>query len=375
MQDCDFLIIGAGMAGACVGYFLAGAGDVIIAERETQPAYHTTGRSAAFYVQSYGPAPVRRLTLASWRFFNAPPAGFCDHPLLTGNGSLYIARRDQAAALDAFYREMSDLGTEVRLIGAAEALARVPVLRRDYVARALAEPSSRDIDVAALLQGFLRGMKQRGGQLWADAGVRALRRAGGRWIAETSRGPIRAPVVINAAGAWGDEVALLAGARPIGLRPLRRTIITFDAPPEHKIDTWPLVLDVEESFYFKPEAGRILATPADETLMPPCDVQPDEIDVAIAADRIKKATTLKVRRIHARWAGLRSFSPDRVPVVGMDPAIPGFFWFVGQGGYGIQTAPAMGRLASGMIAGQTGSDLTDAGVSTGDYRPGRFAQA
>ena len=263
MRDCDFLIIGAGMAGACAGYFLAGAGDVIIAERETQPAYHTTGRSAAFYVQSYGPAPVRRLTLASWRFFNAPPAGFCDHPLLTGCGSLYIARRDQAGALDAFYREMSELGAEVRLIGATQARARVPVLRRDYVARALAEPSSRDIDVAALLQGFLRGMKQRGGQLWADAGVHALRRAGGRWIAETTRGPIRAAVVINAAGAWGDEVALLAGARPIGLRPLRRTIITFDAPPEHKIDDWPLVLDVEESFYFKPEAGRILATPAD----------------------------------------------------------------------------------------------------------------
>ncbi len=374
MTQYDILIVGAGIAGASAGYFLAGHGSVCVIEGEDQPGYHTTGRSAAFFVESYGNIHIRPLTRASRALFTAPPEGFTDSPLLRDRGALYIARADQQPRLEALANELAGTVADISLRSAEEIRAQVPCLREGYAVAGLYEPDARDIDVHALHQGFLKGLRARGGKVRTHARLTGLARQGGHWLAETTAGPITASVVVNAAGAWGDEVAGLAGAQAVGLTPMRRTIIILPAPEGVDVSNWPLVVDVDEDFYFKPESGRILASPADETPMPPCDVQPDEIDIAIAVDRLQKATTLAVPRIERRWAGLRTFAPDRVPVVGWDPQVGDFFWFVGQGGYGIQTAPAMGELIAGLLVhGAVPEALAANGVTAAPYDPARFA--
>ena len=374
MIRCDILIVGAGIAGASAGYFLADHGSVCVIEGEDQPGYHTTGRSAAFFVESYGNAHIRPLTRASKALFLAPPEGFTDTPLLRERGALYIARADQRARLERFATELA--GTVAGLVRrtADQIRAQVPCLRDGYAVAGLYEGQARDIDVHALHQGFLTGLRARGGEIRTGAYLRALTRRQGRWQAETSAGPITANVVVNAAGAWGDEVAELAGTAAIGLTPMRRTIIIVPAPTGIETRDWPLVVDVDEQFYFKPESGHILASPADETPMAPCDVQPEEIDVARAVDRLQKATNLDIPRILRRWAGLRTFAPDRVPVVGWDRQVRDFFWFVGQGGYGMQTAPAMGRLIAGLLVrGEVPDALAKEAVSAAAYDPVRFS--
>ena len=349
VQECDILVIGAGIAGASAAYELAGAGRVIVLERENAPGYHTTGRSAAVYTESYGSAVVRALTLASKAFFDAPPADFAEQALLTPRGALFVARQDQLAALDRTLAEAKKLVPSVRSVTAAEALELSPALRPEYVAAGIYEPDAMDMDVHAIHGGFLKGLGRRGGAVVTDAGVTALRREHETWIVETSKGAFSAPVVVNAAGAWCDEVAKLAGVTPVGLTPKRRTAITFDAPNDIDVSSWPLTIDVEEGFYFKPEAGRILASPADETPSPPCDAQPEEIDIALIVDRFETAARFPVRAITHKWAGLRSFVADKTPVVGMAGDADGFLWLTGQGGYGIMTSPAMGSAAASLI--------------------------
>ncbi|HEY0832614.1 MAG TPA: FAD-binding oxidoreductase [Azospirillum sp.] len=378
MERADFLVIGAGMAGASVGYELAAHGRVLVLEREGQPGYHSTGRSAALYTQTYGHAVVRALTVASWDFHTRPPAGFAEHPLLTPRGVLLIGRADQSAAVDAACAQARLLTPTVERFDTARALERCPALRAECVAGAVWEPDAMDMDVHAIHHGYLRGLKARGGTLVADAGVNALTRRDGLWVAETAAGVFAAPVVVDAAGAWADAVAGLAGVRPVGLVPKRRTVATFDPVFDEPalgagLADWPMVIDIDEAFYFKPEGGRLLASPADETPVEPCDAQPEELDVALAIDRVEQVARFHVRRISHKWAGLRSFVADKVPVAGFDAAAEGFFWLAGQGGYGIQMAPALARTAASLITGAgVPADVARLGVTAADLAPARL---
>jgi D-arginine dehydrogenase len=372
MQQTDIVIIGGGIAGASAGFALAPDRRVVLLERESQPGYHSTGRSAALFTEAYGNSAIRALTIASRAFFMAPPPGFAEHELLTPRGVMMIGRADQKERFELAFAEAHRHVKSVARLALHDVFARLPVMRRDYVADAFIEPEAMDIDVHAVHRGYLRGMTARGGRIVIDAEVTGLSRDGNGWRVATRAGEFAAPVVINAAGAWCDEVAALAGLAPIGLVPKRRTAITFDPPQGQAIHGWPSMIDVDEEFYFKPDAGRILASPADETPMPPCDVQPDELDVAILVDRLEQATTLQVKRIASKWAGLRSFVADKTLVAGFDAQAPGFFWLAGQGGYGIQTSPTMARVAAGLVAGkELPPDLVDLGVSEATLAPAR----
>lgn len=371
--NCDYLIIGAGMAGVSAGYFLARHGKVIVLEQESQPAYHATGRSAALYSETYGNATVRAITTGGRGFFLSPPQGFTDHLLLSPRGVMVVGSEAQRASVERIHNEGRQLVASVRLLAQAEILARVPVLRPEHATCGVDEPDAMDIDVHALHQGFLRGLRAAGGEVRTDAEVRGLDRRGDLWEAETRAGRFAAPVLVNAAGAWADRVAALAGIPPVGLVPKRRTAITFDPPAGLDVRTWPALIDADERFYFKPDAGRLLASPADETPSEPCDAQPDELDIAICIDRLQTATLLDIRRIESRWAGLRSFVADKTPVAGFEPDHSGFFWLAGQGGYGIQTAPAMGRLVAELARGRPmPADLADLGASEAALGPARF---
>jgi D-arginine dehydrogenase len=375
-EGSDFLIVGAGIAGASLAYELAPFGRVTLLEREDQPGYHTTGRSAALYTETYGNATMRALTRAGRGFYLDPPTGFAAHPILTPRGTLLVGTAAQRDALERSLAECAALVPGLALWSGEQVRARVPAFRPDQVAGAVWEPQAMDIDVHALHHGFLRGAKARGGALVCDAGVERLEHRDGRWFAHTRAGEFSAPVLVNAAGAWADELACMAGARCVGLRPLRRTVITFDAPAGAVLHDWPAVIDVDEQYYFKPEAGRLLASPADETPSPPCDAQPDEYDIALLVDRIGQATTFEIRRIHSKWAGLRSFVADRTMVAGYDAQAPGFFWLAGQGGYGIQTASGAARAAAALIQRRAlPSDLQDLGLRAEDLGPERAALA
>jgi len=373
VTEADFLVVGAGIAGASAAAELAAHGRVVVLERESQPGYHSTGRSAALYTETYGNHIIRALTVASGRFLRDPPAGFADHPLLTPRGTLLIGRADQRDALDAAHAELRGLAPGIARVDLAAALALVPVLDRSYVASGIYEADATDMDVHGIHGGFLKTLRARGGRVVTDAEVTALAWRGGRWHAATRAGEFSAPVVVNAAGAWCDELARLAGVLPVGLVPKRRTAFTFDPPAGADVRRWPAVIDIAETFYFKPEAGKILGSPADETPMPPQDVQPDELDIALAVERIERASSLRVIRLEHRWAGLRSFVADKTPVVGMDDRAEGFFWLAGQGGYGIMTSPALGRtVASLLTAGTIPEDLATLGVTREALVPARF---
>lgn len=362
IQKADVIVIGAGIAGAGVAAQLGPARRVVVLEQEAQPGYHTTGRSAAVFAESYGGAVVRLLSRASRAFFTQPPTGFANDPLLLARGFLFIARQDQCAALEALASQPDLRATAIRL-QAREACERMPLLRRDYVADALFDAGASDIDVHALHQGYLALLRAGGGRLLCNARVTAIERPHGNWRVRSAAGTFEAPLLVNAAGAWADELASMAGVARIGLQPLRRTAALVEVPRTDGMARWPLTLDIDEAFYFKPDAGRLLISPGDETPSPPCDAVPDEMDLALAVDRIERATTLDVRRMLSRWAGLRSFVADRSPVAGFAPDAPGFFWLAGQGGYGIQTAPALSRFAASQLLGRPmPTDLADLGL-------------
>jgi D-arginine dehydrogenase len=368
----DILVIGAGMAGASIAAQLAETRSVILVEREERPGYHSTGRSAALFTEIYGNATIRALTRASRHFLFEPPAGFTDGPLTRPRGCLYIATSAQLPALSAF-RALPDIVPATRSLDSEEAHALCPILRRDYVAAALLEPECADIDVNALHQGYLRLFKTRDGRLINNAPVQSLAPANGGWKIQAGADALTASVIVNAAGAWADEVAALAGIARVGLTPRRRTAMLVEPPPDMSIGGWPFVYDIDEKFYFKPDAGSLFLSPADETPAAPGDAQPEEWDIAVAVDRIEQATTLEVRRFKARWAGLRTFAPDRTPVVGYSPSDPPFFWLAGQGGYGIQTAPALSRAAAALVLGSAlPEDLTAQGLEAGAMSPQRF---
>jgi D-arginine dehydrogenase len=372
-ETCDLIVIGAGMAGAAAAAHLAAERCVVVLEREAQPGYHSTGRSAALFTETYGNRAIRTLTGSSRAFYENWADGFTEHPILTPRGALMFALPGQEAELDAAWEDLSALDPRVRRLDAAEARAMVPVLRPDHVIGAILEPDAMDIDVHELHQGYLRLLRQRGGRVATDAEVRALSRVGGIWTVTTAAGDFAAPIIVNAAGAWCDVVAGLAGLPPIGLVPKRRTALTIAPPSDIDTSSWPMTLDVGESFYFKPDAGRLLVSPADETPIEPCDVQTDELDVAIAIDRLMQATTIEVTRVERKWAGLRSFVADKTTVCGFDPLAEGFFWLAGQGGYGIQTAEGMAHCAVSLIDGKgLPANITAKGIEPATLSPSRF---
>ena len=354
----DFAIVGAGIAGASLAAGLAAHGRILLLEAEDQPGYHSTGRSAAFWTESYGGPQVQPLTTASGPFLHA-------HGFLAPRGALTLARGNELAGLAAFVAEFRRLGVRVDDLDRAALEARLPGLRPEWQAGAY-EPDCCDIDVAGLHQHWLAAARQGGTQLWTRARLAAARYQGAQWHLTMADGrTARAEVLVNAAGAWADPVAELAGARPLGIQPYRRTVAQLrlaDGPPADL----PLVLGIDGLFYFKPEAGRLWLSPHDETPSLPCDAAPEEIDVALAIDRFEQVVDWQVTRIEHRWAGLRSFAPDRLPVYGFDPELPGFFWFAGQGGFGIQTAPAAADLAQGLILG------TSPMIDPAPYDPARL---
>jgi D-arginine dehydrogenase len=374
MAEFRFAIVGAGIAGASAGYNLAASGPTLLIERESQPGYHSTGRSAALYTETYGNRVIRAVTIASRPFFEKPPAGFSEHPLLTPRGTMVIARADQKEKLAAALAESKAVLPTVEGIDEARAAGLCPALRPGYVASAFYEEDARDMDVHAIHQGFLRGFRAGGGRLVCNAEVLGLARAGDAWKIETRAGAFTADVVINAAGAWADVLARMAGAKPVGLVPKRRTAVTIEPPADSNFRRWPAVIDVDEQFYWKPDAGQLILSPADETPTEPQDAQPEELDIALCIDRVERASTLAIRRVARKWAGLRSFVKDKTPVAGFAPDMANFFWLAGQGGYGIMTSPAMGRIAAALAQRKVmPADIAARGVSAADLSPARFS--
>ncbi|HWG69396.1 MAG TPA: FAD-binding oxidoreductase [Steroidobacteraceae bacterium] len=374
-SECDIVVIGAGMAGASVAAHLAQHASVQLLEMESRPGYHSTGRSAALFSEFYGNGDIRALTRASQAFFHSPPQSFCSTPLVKPRPVLIIARPGQLSALEQFCgsRKAAD---SIEMKSPDEALQLWPSLRPEYLAAAAFTQNSADIEVHELHQGYLRLFRARSGVLTTRTQVIGLQHDAGRWSVATPHGTVRAAIVVNAAGAWAEEIGGLAGAIDIGLLPLKRTACLIGQPPGQNADLWPMLLDVEESFYVKPDAGMLLLSPADETLTRPCDAQADELDIAVAVDRLERATTLDIKRVAHKWAGLRCFVKDRSPVVGYDPKRPGFFWVAALGGYGIQTAPALSRLAASLLLGsKVDEDLLAQGVAVASFAPDRLETA
>lgn len=368
--DSDVLVIGAGIAGTSTAYFLSQYATVRILEREPYPGMHSTGRSAALFAVTYGPPQVRALTRASRPFFEHPPQGFADNPILTARGVLTVGPAEQAAELDALYAAIHRDLPSARLLRERDIRDFVPVLNPSFAHTALFEPDASDMDVNALHQGFIRGFRARGGDLLCGVEIRSIERQQDRWCIDTGERRFRAPLLINAAGAWVDQVAALAGVAPLGVEPRRRSAFLFAPPDNIATAHWPFVVAADESFYFKPDAGLLLGSPANADPVAPHDVQPEDLDIAIAVDRIEAATSLRIDRPLRAWAGLRSFVADGDLVGGFAPDAPEFFWVAALGGYGIQTCAAMGEACAHLALGRAlPAQLSDAGVTAALLAP------
>jgi len=345
----DIIVIGAGIAGVSAAAELAANAKVLVLEMEAQPGYHATGRSAAYFAPAYGNQVVRGITAAGEHFYRTPPLGFTEVELVNQRDALFIANHGQVDQVVAMQQENPVLAA----VSPDYVRQRVPVIKREYVAAALHDTSGGDLDVDAILQGYVRLLRQRGGSLQAGQAVKSMAFSGGVWQLHTDNETMSAPIVINAAGAWVDEIAKCAGLGALGIVPKRRTAILIDPPQDLDIFAWPLVIDIDERFYFKPDAGQILISPADETPDQPGDARPGELDIAIAADRFETVTGISVARIKHSWAGLRTFARDKTFVAGFDPRADGFFWLAGQGGYGVQSAPGLAQLTAALINGKS----------------------
>jgi D-arginine dehydrogenase len=366
----DILVIGGGIAGLSAAAELSRRAKVTALEAEEQIGFHSSGRSATMLHYALGDRLVRALTLASRAFFDSPPEGFSDAPLGRRMPVLIHAREDEREALDALERELAFFADLDRL-DAQGVHALCPLLKED-ARHGIADRNGMRLDPHALLQGNLRQLRANRGELHTGERAARVEYRSAAWHVTTERGEsYSAPVLVNAAGAWADRIAELAGVQPLDLQPKRRTIITFDAPPGTALDGLPFAKTVGDELYFAPESGRLFASPMDEVPSDPLDAQPDELEVALAAYRMEERTIVKVERIHSRWAGLRSFTPDRHPAAGFAPNAEGFFWLAGQGGFGLQTSPAMARIAASLIAGEPWP-VSD--VTAEELDPARFAR-
>ena len=368
----DFLVVGGGIAGASVAYELSARSTVILLEAESAPGYHSTGRSAAVMSENYGPALWSRLVTASRDFLENPPLGFSEVPLVLPRGAMFLARPEEQAQLRLQGDELVRRGARVDIVEAQDAHKYCPVVRAEQFSLALYEQDCKDIDTNALMSGYLKSFKQRGGQLVTEARVSGLAFSHGRWTAKTTSGEYEAPIVVNAAGGWVQQVAQMAGLPTRNVVPFRRTAVIFDPPAGSDIRTWPMTFDVAETFYFKPEAGRIMVSPIDMEPSEPCDAQADELEVAIAIDRIHTNTTMEVRSVKHKWGGLRTFAPDHEPVIGPDPDAEGFVWLAGQGGNGVMAGAAAARLAASLARGEgVPDDIASLGVTEKAVSPAR----
>lgn len=372
----DVVVIGGGIAGVSVAYELATDHTVLLLEMEPTLAHHATGRSAAMYLETYGGHQVRALTIASRHFLEHPPAGF-HSTLMTPRPLLQVARPGRGDVIDALFEQVRPLVTEAAVVDAAEAARLCPILRPEAVAQGLYEPHAMELDVHALHQGYVAGLRARGGSIRRGCRVEHLEQTDAGWAIHATEGVVaRAPVVVNAAGAWSDRVAVAAGCRPVGLTPQRRTVFTIPADGLPTDPRLPLLYDADETFYVKPEGEQFLCSPADRTPCEPGDAKADPIAIARALDEIRDVTSLAARSVRTSWAGLRTFAPDEEFVVGRDPAAPGFCWLAGQGGYGIQTAPASARLAASLVRGEAlPDDLARLGLEASQLSPARFGPA
>ena len=375
-QRFDVAVIGGGIAGTSVAAELSKDRRVLLLEMESQPGYHTTGRSAAVYAAVYGPSPIRALTRASRAFFTSPSASHFSTALFRPRPIMMIARQEQAFALDQTIAEVGVM-TPVERINESAIRKLNPLVKTGYASAAMLDMSGEDIDVAALHQGYLRQFRDFGGDLRCNATVLGLTHTGRDWQINTGVGEFTVATIVNAAGAWAAHIGGLAQAASIGLIPKRRTAAIVAAPTAlapNTLASLPITIDIEENFYLKPDAGRLLISPADETPSPACDAQPEDMDIALCVERIEQAFDLQVHRIESKWAGLRSFVVDKCPVVGYSTTAPAFFWLAGQGGYGIQTAPALARLAASQVLQRPmPEDIAAEGVDLSEIDPSRLA--
>lgn len=349
MKTADIIVIGGGIAGIGAAACMARDARVVVLESEPRLGYHSTGRSAAIFIRNYGNATLRALNAASAGVFEAPE-GISDASLLTPRGELLVAW-DEAdlAAIDSY----ADGAQGLEHLGPDDVLDLVPILRREGLQKAILERDAQDIDVDRLLQGYARLLKSRGGEVLTGSPVTIAAQDSGGWTVTGGGEEIGAPVIVNAAGAWADEVAAMAGLPPIGLTPMRRSAAILPAPEGHDIRGWPLFASAAEAWYAKPDAGKLMVSPADEDPVDPHDAWPDDMVLAEGLHRYEQSVTVPVTRVERSWAGLRTFAADRTPVVGFDPAAEGFFWLAGQGGYGVQTAPALSELAAALCRDTT----------------------
>lgn len=367
--DLDAIVIGAGIAGASLAARLAENRKLVVLEMEDRPGYHSTGRSAATYEPNYGPPAIRALTRAGRAFFEAPPEGFASAPLVSPRATIFVVPEHQQAHAAA----LMESGTGLEEIGVDEARRHFPLLKESYVSKAVLDASTADIDVDLLHQGFLRRIKALGGDVICNAPVETLARQDGAWHVTTPQGNFSAPIVVNAAGAWGDRIARLAGVKPKGLQPKRRSMAVVPAPDGANVMSWSFVGDVGETWYAKPSGGRLLVSPAEAEPVEPHDAYADDMTLAEGIARFEEAADIQVARLEGSWGGLRSFVPDGNPVCGYDPEAEGFFWLVGQGGYGIQTSPALGDLAAALVRRESmPAYIEREGLNLSDISPARF---
>jgi D-arginine dehydrogenase len=369
MMTYDFLVVGAGIAGASVAAQLAETHSVLLVDMEERAGYHTTSRSAASYEPNYGPVPMLALTRSSHDFFMEPPKGFTDAPLFTPRGSLFLEAEGQAAKTDYLLSKSMGL-TELSI---AQTRELFPVLKPDYAKRSFLDGMTGDLDVDLLHRGYLRMLKESGGKVLLSSPLLSAKYSEGQWTARCGSNDITATVIINAAGAWGDAVAELCSAAPVGLIPKRRSIGVIPMPADVDFARWPMVTDVGETWYAKPQSGKMIVSSADATPVEPHDAYADDMAIAEGIDRMMTATTIEVERLDHSWGGLRTFAPDGSPVVGFDPQTEGFFWLVGQGGYGIQSAPGLSAMAADMARRlPIPKRVIDMGLNLADIAPGRF---
>jgi D-arginine dehydrogenase len=370
-NNFDIIVIGAGIAGASVAAHLAEFKRVLILEMEDRPGFHTTGRSAATFEPNYGPPPILAFTRASNGFFVNPPQGFSDGPLLVPRPSLFF----EAEGQEIFTEKLLASGSGLEELSEAQALKYFPILRKGYAKHTFLDPHTGDLDVDLLHRGYLKLFKSRGGQLLNNAAAEAIGHVGKNWRIITPQGIYESEILVNAAGAWGDVVAAKSGVKPIGLQPKRRSIGVIPVDDIQGAADFPLVTDMGETWYAKPQSGKMIVSSADATPVDPHDAYADDMAIAEGIERLMTATTIEVNHLDHSWGGLRTFAPDGSPVIGYDPHTEGFFWLVGQGGYGIQSAPALSRTAAAMILGEKlPQDVMDAGLLLDDILPGRLSK-